>query len=324
MSIGAFFRRAAFALVYSLTFAALSGFLLLRFGPYPDLRRAAAESILTSMHRGYAGLLVSPNELARLRNSLYPVLGIHATAPAMFARGADHRVQLFTVRSSRYRGYVLLVHDPRSVAVGYSQRLPRAGETTSSIARRLGAVAAINAGGFGDNAGAGTGGSPQGVIVHGGRFVFSELNARYRKIPIVGFNRDGALVVGEMTRADIMKLGIREAISFGPPLVVNGKPVITQGDGGWGIAPRTAIGQRRDGTVILLVVDGRQVDSIGATLRDVQDILLSYGAYVAANLDGGSSTTMYYHGRVINHPCDPMGERMVPTVFFVRGDTGWQ
>ena len=66
---------------------------------------------------------------------------------------------------------------------------------------------------------------------------------------------------------------------------------------------------------MFLVIDGRQIHSLGATLRDVQDVLLKYGAYTAANLDGGSSTTMYYNGKVINRPSDALGERAVPSVF---------
>lgn len=111
---------------------------------------------------------------------------------------------------------------------------------------------------------------------------------------------------------------VAEGVTFGPPLIINGKKLITSGDGGWGVAPRTAIGQRKDGTVLLLVIDGRQAGSIGATLLDVQNILYEQGAYVAANLDGGSSTTMFYNGKVVNKPADMLGERLIPTAFIVK------
>ena len=110
-----------------------------------------------------------------------------------------------------------------------------------------------------------------------------------------------------------------EGITFGPPLVVNGQKTITHGDGGWGIGPRTAIGQRRDGTVLFLVIDGRQVGySVGASLADVQNIMYEQGAYIAANLDGGSSSTLYLNGKVVNKPADLLGERMIPTAFIVK------
>lgn len=110
-----------------------------------------------------------------------------------------------------------------------------------------------------------------------------------------------------------------EGITFGPPLIVDGKKMITEGDGGWGVGPRTAIGQKKDGTVLFLVIDGRQPGySIGATLRDVQDILFEKGCYIAANLDGGSSSTLYLNGKVVNKPADLLGERMIPTAFIVK------
>jgi len=95
--------------------------------------------------------------------------------------------------------------------------------------------------------------------------------------------------------------------------------MIKKGDGGWGSTSRTAIGQRKDGTVIFLVIDGTFIRGLtGATLKDVQNIMLDYGAVNAANLDGGSSTTLYYKGKVINNPINPLGERMVPTIFYAK------
>jgi exopolysaccharide biosynthesis protein len=91
-----------------------------------------------------------------------------------------------------------------------------------------------------------------------------------------------------------------------------------KGNGGWGIQPRTAIGQTIDGKVLMLVIDGRQVGSIGATLKNVQDIMLEHGAYNAANLDGGSSTVMYYQGELLNKPCSIKGERLLPDAFVVK------
>mgnify|MGYP001567210762 FL=1 len=115
------------------------------------------------------------------------------------------------------------------------------------------------------------------------------------------------------------KVGVTEALSFGPALIVNGRKSITKGNGNWGIAGRTAIAQRRDGSIILLVIDGRQIGSIGVTLREVQDILYSeYGAYNASNLDGGSSSTMFYDDEVINSPSDPLGERSIPSIIYVE------
>jgi len=209
------------------------------------------------------------------------------------------------------------VHDPTRIAVGYSSMFPDSGETTSQIAKNNGGVAAINAGGFLDSGWTGTGGIPMGFIIHDGEVIFDQYDNRDVKQETVAFTEEGMLIVGRHTINQLMEYGVKEGVSFGPPLIVNGKPTIKKGDGGWGIAPRTAIGQRKTGEVLLLVIDGRTLDSFGATLREIQDILLEYGAFNAANLDGGSSTTMYYNGKVINRPSDKLGERLVPSAFVV-------
>ena len=164
-----------------------------------------------------------------------------------------------------------------------------------------------------------------GFIIHDGKVVYNQIKNENVKQDTVAFADKGMLIVGKHSISQLKKYGVKEGVSFGPPLIVNGKPTITKGDGGWGIAPRTAIGQRENGEVLLLVIDGRSLKSLGATLKDVQDILLYYGAVNAANLDGGSSTTMYFNGKVINNPSDKLGERTVPTVFMVmpaKGEAG--
>ena len=135
----------------------------------------------------------------------------------------------------------------------------------------------------------------------------------------VGFNKEGNLIAGTYSKGEIIEMCAKEGISFGPALIVNGEKMITDGDGGWGVGPRTAIGQRKDGTVLFLVIDGRQPGySVGATLRDLQNILYEEGAVIAANLDGGSSSTLYLNGNVVNKPADLLGERMIPTAFIVK------
>ena len=120
-----------------------------------------------------------------------------------------------------------------------------------------------------------------------------------------------------MTYSKAKALNLKSAVTFGPVIIINGQPTIRTGNGGWGIQPRTAIGQTKDGKILMLVIDGRQAGSLGATLKNVQDILLQYGAYNAFNLDGGASSTMVYDGKVVNSPSDIMGERYVPNAFIV-------
>ena len=120
-----------------------------------------------------------------------------------------------------------------------------------------------------------------------------------------------------MTGGEALNRGVRDALSFGPILIVNGVPARINGTGG-GLNPRTAIGQREDGAVLLLVIDRRQANSLGASYEDVMNVLLDHGAVNAANLDGGSSSLLYYDGKYINNSSSLVGAREMPTSIIVR------
>ena len=76
--------------------------------------------------------------------------------------------------------------------------------------------------------------------------------------------------------------------------------------------PRTFVGFDKDSTTLFLcVVDGRQARSLGMNFREMADFLLSIGAWNAVNLDGGGSTTMVIHEKIVNSPSDKTGERPV-------------
>ena len=111
-------------------------------------------------------------------------------------------------------------------------------------------------------------------------------------------------------------MGIRDAVSFGPALIVNGEAANYSGVGG-GLNPRTAIGQRADGAVLLLCIEGRRSSSMGATMADLIDIMVQYGAVNAFNLDGGMSSSMYYNGEEIIDNANIRQDRAIPTAWVV-------
>ncbi|HEY8803853.1 MAG TPA: phosphodiester glycosidase family protein, partial [Clostridium sp.] len=236
----------------------------------------------------------------------------------------SNSIERYNISNGRkFTGYVLIIKDPTRVKVGYSNKLGTQGELTSQIAQDKGAIAAINAGGFSDSSSTntkwtGTGGKPMGLIMSNGIIKFNDITDPNKKVDVTAITKKAQLLVGPYSLNDLKMLGVTDAVSFGPALVVDGKGSIKSGDGGWGIAPRTAIGQRSDGAIILLAIDGRTTKSLGASLKDVQNIMLKYGAYNASNLDGGSSTAMYNNGSIINNPCDALGERAVPSAFIVN------
>jgi exopolysaccharide biosynthesis protein len=132
-----------------------------------------------------------------------------------------------------------------------------------------------------------------------------------------GFNADYKLIVGAFTEEEMRAVQFLWAFEFFPLLIVNGEKIpFTPHSGGY--APRAAIGQSAEGHVLLLVVDGRQRTSIGATFLDLQTIMYANGAINAINLDGGATATMVFRGGVVNNPSDGDGERLLPNAIVVR------
>ena len=227
-------------------------------------------------------------------------------------------LEIFSVKGGSYSGYMMVVADPSRVSVGTSADAfsSKPGMQLNDLAKHCGALAAINGGGFEDPNGLGNGGMPIGLVVADGKVMHTG-NAGSNNI-VVGFNEDDVLVVGKYTaKTDLSKLRIRDALSFGPALVVNGKAASVKGASS-GLNPRTVIGQRADGAVLMLVIDGRQIASLGATYADCIDIMLEYGAVNAVNLDGGSSSLMYFKGRYVNNGVKLTGSRRIPTAFIVK------
>lgn len=297
-------------------FTAVTSPIVVLFGPFDNLKRTVVGAIMRSRHPQYITWLFNQDEI----NMILGTVGtVRSQDLFKFKAREDTTLKLRKIESTRYVGYVLEIPDPRRVKVATAKNIQEKGETVSNIAKDNDAVAAINAGGFHDPNGTGTGRLPYGFIMQDGNYVIGKDVGPDEAVDFVGFTKQGNLIAGTYTKMELSDMDAVEGITFGPPLIVDGKKMITDGDGGWGIGPRTAIGQKKDGTVIFVVIDGRQPGySTGATLRDVQDVLYEEGTYIAANLDGGSSTTLYYNGKVVNKPADLLGERMIPTAFIVE------
>jgi len=112
-------------------------------------------------------------------------------------------------------------------------------------------------------------------------------------------------------------------VGGGPRLIRGGRPAAGDpGIYGSGFAdarhPRTAVGVRADGRILLVTVDGRQPEkSVGMTIAELTDLLIDLGAVEAINMDGGGSTTMVVDGKVVNSPSDLTGERPVGDALLV-------
>ncbi len=307
-------------IIFEIIFIPALSILLIYYGPFKNTRDMLVTTAMTTMsHQYFATLFLSDSEIEEILKNNRPQEEVSEQNVEQInieeneSTSADY-VELVDISTSSYKGYLLIVKDPTKVKLATAPKLGKVGSTLSQIVEEYDAIGGINAGGFADDA-LGTGGKPSGIIIENGELKYKDSASSYS---IVGLDDQSRLVVSNsMTYNTMKEKNLQYAVSFGPIIVVNGKGTIGSGNGGWGIQPRTAIGQTKDGTILMLVIDGRQSSSIGATLKNVQDIFLKYGAYNAFNLDGGASTTMVYDGKVVNSPSDIMGERYIPSAFII-------
>ncbi len=223
-------------------------------------------------------------------------------------------IEVVDIAGLTYKATLMIIRDPSrvsvaSIATGYDE-WPEEGVPLKDLVKRAGAIGGINGGIY--NSTNNCGGNAYGVLVSNG-VILRNRPREWGGLVLVGLTNDNLLQIIDVSKmsADeckkmIEEKGIRDAVCFPETtstdsnhfvhLVINGKPREVNGAGS-GLNPRTAIGQRADGAILLLVTDGRGYKShVGASAADLIEIMTRYGAVNAANLDGGSSTCMYYNG----------------------------
>ncbi len=196
--------------------------------------------------------------------------------------------------------YLVAIYDPSKVkAIGMKEFGGKSGERIITMCKRYGGVVCINGGRFVDH-GYGSG-IPQGYVIENSKIRWSDGENDSERGNIIGISKEGKLMLlNDVTGKEALAQGVDSGIEFGPFLIVNGKSMSIVGDP-WGKAPRVAIAQRKDGVMMFLVVDGKNYIN-GATLQNMIDTLELYGAYNAANLDGGQSATLIVNDKLYNNP----------------------
>jgi len=310
--------------IFELTFTAITGPFMLYYGPFKNAKTTVVGAAMTTLSTQWlATTFLSKSAIAKIMSEQTVNAIVQNNLDGVKVENKDdNNIERYDIKGNKFKGHILVINDPTRLKVGYSSKLGTEGQITSDIAKDNNAIAAINGGGFKDEDNGskwtGTGANPTGIIMSNGKTIFNDIKSDSKKTEVVALTKTGKLLVGPHSLSEMKTAGVTDAVSFGPALIVNGQKTITKGDGGWGIAPRTAIAQRKDGAIIFLVIDGRQTSSLGATLREVQDVLYDYGAYNATNLDGGSSSTLYYNDDIINSPSDSLGERSVPSIMYIE------
>ncbi len=240
---------------------------------------------------------------------------------------SDEPIEIHEVSGSTYYATMMIVKDPARVSLATIYPWREEGVTLDALVTSAGAVGGINGGLYNSNNN--SGGEPYGVIVSNGELQMNKPR-QFPGLVLIGLTEDNILQIvdiSKMSESDVEALvsdmKIRDAVTFQEEasdannhfvqLVINGEAREMNGMGS-GLNPRTAIGQRADGAILLLVTDGRgKAGHLGASASDLINVMMEYGAVNAANLDGGSSSCMYYNG-----------EYLMDSVTFYYSNSSWK
>ena len=319
--------------------------LFLLYGPNPSFKDWLVTTAMATMnHQHYCKWFYSDSDIADVFSRNYiqetgastdaslidtmikepeevPVVYENEYEQAVLERDPGTLYKIINFEVNGCKAYLAVIYDPSKVKVTTTNKIGTSGQYVTTMAKRENAVVAINGGGFYDPGHNSTGGKPRGITIVNGKII---TNNEYKAVTtggIIGFtNEDKLVLLKNTTASQALEMGVRDAVSWGPFLIVNGVSAYTSGNGGFGYAARTAIGQRADGIVLLLVVDSNANRSKGANMVDLTRIMENYGAMNAANLDGGTSSVMAINGELINDPIDSTlahQTRPISTAFIV-------
>ena len=285
-------------------------------GPSPAAQEVLTMSLIeASATKWVPALFIGEERVAEIRTSVNQELPQEVSSPtkvviqkANAITGASDEwanypdgIRIERVSGDTYNAHVMIVRDPSTVYMGtstekYSTAIPGK-RITEMMEAHPEAIAAINAGAFFDDgtSNSSVGSYPLGLVVSNGNTVW-ESGKQPGLEGFAGFNQENILVVSQknLSKKEAENLGIRDGCCFGPVLLMDGEVNLEAYNNNSGFNPRTAIGQRADGAVIFVCIDGRQVGSPGGTYADIINIMVEFGAVNACNMDGGSSSVMMY------------------------------
>ena len=286
--------------------------LFLLYGPYDKFRTwFISTSMSTMSHQYFCKWFYSDKEIDKVIRNNYTIEVNEETntdlikmeeeenyaneyEKQILKRDKDADYKIIELEVNGQKSYLAAIYDPSKVKVAVSKGVGTYGQYATKIAEENNAILATNGGGFGNAPGNQTGGRPTGVTISNGKVITDNTySSDAQSGGLIGLTYDNKLVlIKNATAAKAKSMNVRDGVSWGPFLIVNGKKSFMKGNGGWGYAARTAIGQRSDGIILLLVVNSNSTRTKGADMVNLTEIMSNYGAVNAANLDGGTSTVM--------------------------------
>lgn len=299
---------------------AFSGFFLM-YGPINKFRNLYVTTAMKTMDHHYlANVFYSDKQIEKIMNSNYFVaieddanvddIVIDTSEKKHYSNKYEEELltrepgndlyKIIDLKVGGSNAYLVAIYDPTKVKLIAMQKFGgTVGERVINMCKRYNGSVCINGGGFVDH-GYGSG-IPIGYVIKDGNIIWPDGDSSSTRGNLIGMNKDGKLMLLNNTTGDeALNKGVVDALEFGPFLIVNGKSMKIVGDP-WGKAPRVTIAQRKDGVMMFLVVDGENYIN-GASLQNVVDTLQLYGAYNAANLDGGQSSTLVVNDKLYNNP----------------------
>lgn len=335
-AFGRFLRRFFLLLITILLILAVDLYLVLDLvfnGP----SEAACKSLTMSLSqisvtKWVPDLFLGAERVAEIRDSMEAQLPDSMTDPSLVVVNPDASpsewtkapdgIRLETYNWGTFQAHILLVRDPAQVIMGTSDQELSGSLLTDAMAADAGVMAAVNAGAFTVDEATGKT-VPAGLIYASGEKCWDANQNLVSQKGFAGFNRDNILIVATgMTGAEAEAQGIRDGCAYGPVLIVNGEVNMDAYNANSGYSSRTAIGQRADGCVVFVVIDGLKTGSLGATCQDLTDILIEYDVVNACSMDAAASVMMYREAgeirRVSNDALLSAQESKLPNYWMVR------
>ncbi|MGV3464629.1 MAG: phosphodiester glycosidase family protein [Heyndrickxia sp.] len=293
-----------------------------------QIRKMLVGSVLSTQHARYVkymGFLLPKSEINKLKEAFYHPPTVQTAVASIntdTVATPKLNVHVDTINTTNYTAKVLIISDPTTVHLVQSRLLDK-GQPLSDLITESQGIAGINGGGFVDQGGTGSGGKATGIVISQGNVLTAPGGNRNTPQLVGGFLKDGQFITGKYSVNQLLNLGITDAVSFGPQLIVNGVNRVTPAiNGAWGWAPRTAIGQAKNGNVIMIITDGRfywNKTHRGASMSDMAQMFEKYQVTNAIAMDGGGSTTMIYNGTLQLKPATDtaVGMRYLPNAWVV-------
>ena len=289
---------------------------LICHGPSESAKELFATTILeTGQLKFLANVFLSKDELQKIvdKNSLQD-MDVEVDENLINTEGNKEKelIEIHNVSGDGFEGTMMVVNDPSKISLATTYPWSEYGKELGVIVDEAGAIAGVNGGIYYSSGN--KGGRPYGVTVSNGEI--QDITLGWSGLYLIGFDENNLLRIISlegMNKSAVEKMvkeeKIRDAISFQEEssdannhfvkLIINGEKRELSGKGS-GQNPRTAIGQRKDGSVLILVTDGRGKNGhLGATASDLIDIMAEYEAVNAANVDGGSSSSLYYNKKYL-------------------------